>query len=44
MPQFVMTFDDFCAFYVVFKDQKDEEMVHIVFEILKLSPDHYNNK
>ena len=33
-----MTYDDFCAFYIVFRDQKDDEMQQVVFEILKLSP------
>ena len=39
-----MTFEDYCAFYLVFEERRDEEMLQVVFEILKLSPDHYNNK
>ena len=39
-----MTFDDFCAFYIVFKEAKDEDMLQVGFELLKLSPDHFSNK
>ena len=40
----VMTFEDFCALYVVFKQGKDEDMLQVIFQLLKLSPDHFTNK
>ena len=33
-----MTFDDFCAIYVCFKDKKDDEIGQVVFQILRLNP------
>ena len=39
-----MTFDDFCVLYVVFKQNKDDDMLQVIFQILKLSPDHFTNK
>ena len=42
--EYVMTFDDFCALYIVFKEGKDEDMLQVGFELLKLSPDHFSNK
>lgn len=39
-----MTFDDFCILYVVFKDLKDEEMMQVVFHLIKLSPQHLSRK
>jgi len=41
---FVMTFDDFCAMYVCFRDQKDEEVMQLVFSMLKIHPGHITNK
>jgi hypothetical protein len=28
---FVMVFDDFCAMYVCFRDQKDDEIMQVTF-------------
>lgn len=39
-----MTFDDFCAMYVCFRDQKDEEVMQLVFSMLKIHPGHITNK
>ena len=38
LAEHVMTFDDFCAFCAVFRDPRDDEMLQIIFQILKLSP------
>ena len=40
----VMTYDDFAALYVTFKEGKNEEILQVVFELLKLSPEHFWNK
>lgn len=39
-----MTYEDFCALYVVFKLKKDDDMLQVIFQLLKLSPDHFTNK
>ena len=38
--QYVMTFDDFCAFYVCFRDRSNQEMSQVIFQMLRLSPTH----
>ena len=38
--QYVMTFDDFKAFYVVFKDRKADEIAEMAFEIFKMHKNH----
>jgi len=43
-PNYVMTFDDFCAYYLVFSERRDEELAQVVFELLKMSPEHFCNK
>ena len=42
--QHVMTYDDFLALYVAFKEKKDEEMLQVIFHLLKVSPDHVANR
>ena len=39
-----MTYDDFLALYVAFKEKKDEEMLQVIFHLLKVSPDHVANR
>ena len=34
--QFVMTLDDFKAFYVAFKDKQQAEMADLTFELFKM--------
>ena len=38
-----MTFDDFCALYIVFKEQRDEEMVQVMFSMIRINPAHIAN-
>ena len=35
-----MTFDDFKAFYAVFKDQMGDEICEVAFEIFKMHPNN----
>ena len=35
--QYVMTYEDFKAFYVVFKDKANSEMADIAFEMFKMN-------
>lgn len=44
MTEYVMTFEDFCAFYLVFTQKKDEEMSQLVFEMMQLNPNHISHK
>ena len=43
-PDYLMTFNDFCALYLVFKEQKDEEMIQVMFQMVRVSPQHIANK
>lgn len=38
-----MTFDDFCAFYVTFEQQRDEEVSQMAFAMIQLNPHHCSN-
>lgn len=41
---YFMTFDDFIALYVCFRDKKDEEMLQVTFYMSKIRPDDYPRK
>ena len=40
---YIMTEDDFIAYYVVFNDLLTTEMCQIAFEMTKISPHHFAN-
>ena len=39
-----MTFDDFCAMYVCFRDQRDDEIMQVTFSMFKLHKNYIRNK
>ena len=39
-----MTFEDFCALYLVFKEKRDDEMIQVVFHMIRVSPKHIANQ
>ena len=36
---FFMTYDDFCALYVCFRDKRDDEIMQVTFQMCKLKPE-----
>lgn len=36
-PQYVMTFNDFCAMYSAFIEKKDQVMMQVIFQIVYLN-------
>ena len=38
-----MTYEDFAALYLVFHEKKDDEMLQVVFQLLKVSPSHVSH-
>ena len=41
---YIMTEEDFLAYYVAFKDLLATEICQVAFEMIKISPHHYANQ
>ena len=39
-----MTFEDFCALYVCFRDKKDDEMMQVTFYMCQIKPDDHQRR
>ena len=39
MQHLLLTFEDLCALYLVFKERKEEEILQVYFQMIKMCPD-----